>query len=279
MFAKKFLTRFALIMGVFSSLSFSAKAGSFVNGQGVYDFTVELNGVLKDDGNGRSNKLFGYEIEVNNEFGITENQLIAIDFILGKNENLDQSGRDFKTPLEKLAKIRHRINFEASKSINFGLENGLAFTEGDTSYDPSWEIKGMMGHDARGFYQYSRAEITYTRQFKGDSANSLLLDLRAKFRITNAINFLLRTNASMLFASQNYIDNNSQAVSNGRINSHSLKTFKVAEWKAYAGPEFTMPNGDALYVYYTMQLDASEAKRNHFKGLILGYSKSIDLKK
>jgi hypothetical protein len=243
-----------------SMLNFSNSfAGSFATAKGKYDFAAEYAGEFQD---GEKNNSYYQSLEINNDFGITNSQSIGLDFFL------NQINAGTNNDIDGQLQVKHKINFEASKSVNLGIMNALYYNGSNLR----WELRGMLRHDSDGFYNHFRTELSFRKYFNKDTHDTIRLDLRTKFKLSDSIKWLVKVQFYFLFDNQNYIDNNPSI----RVNKY-FKGFKVDQTVLYTGPEFSFGNGHSAYVYYQMQLDASYGSRNHSKGFAIGYSKSFDL--
>jgi hypothetical protein len=248
-------------------------AGGFTSGKGAYDFAIEYMGTFGDKKVGKQK--YDYGIEINNDFGITENQTIAIDIFLDK-DNRKNMTQGFET--------RHRMNFKVNDSINLGLQNGLRFIDkNDGTYALRWNLRGMIRHDAKtGFYKHSRLEIEHRRRFD-DTMNRLRFDLRTKFRLAEGIDFTIRVNTYLTLAKNYNIEkasieeNNENYAKEAGITSYDLKNIRINNSEVYFGPEFSIGGGQSVYVYGYSQIYAPKLNKAEKKGIAVGYSKSFEL--
>jgi hypothetical protein len=257
----------ATVLG-FAVLSISKVfAGGFTSGKGVYDFTAEYMGKYTDESLGASKKKYNSGIEINNDFGITENQTVAFDIFIDRSAGGEQS-QSFQT--------RHRMNFKYSDSVNFGLQNSLGFFDNTNgTYSMRWALRGMVRHDTKsGFYKHSRLEIEHRRWFNG-ALNGVRIDLRTKFRVADGVDFFIRLNTYLALASKDYFE--SKDVDFEGVTQYSLKGLKINNSEIYAGPEFKLKNNDMVYIHAYSQLHSAPKKRSHGKGFLIGYSKSFNL--
>jgi hypothetical protein len=256
------------ILGLANLSTSNVFAGGFTSGKGAYDFTIEYMGK-------QTNKLEGKKynsgVEINNDFGITENQSLGFDVFIDRDAGSDQT-QSFQT--------RHRMNFKYNDSISFGLQNSLGFFDNNNgTYKMRWALRGMVRHDTKsGFYKHSRLEIEHRRFFSEGSLNAMRFDVRTKFRLTESIDLLIRVNTYLKFASKDYVEaiGNDLASESG-ITQYSLKGLKVADSEIYFGPEFRLSNDSMVYAYAYSQLKSAPANKSKAKGLLVGYSMSLSL--
>jgi hypothetical protein len=266
----------------------NAYAGGFTSGKGIYDFAAEYQGSFaKNLDTGESYSIYAQDIEINNEFGITEDQSIGIDIFLTKEiATADQDylldtdpGAAVKSNWDQSFQTRHRMNFNVNESVNLGLQNAVGFfDDGFGVYNMRYELRGMVRHDAKeGFYKYSRAELSYRRNFQYNLPDTFRLDLRAKFRLHEKVDLFMRLNTYFRYASQSFINANETSSNDKGLNNYGFSTLKVSDSEFFIGPEFKLKNDQSIYVYYYSKIDGAKNYRNHAKGLAVGYTISVNL--
>ncbi len=268
-----------LICGLALATTQTVLGAGFTVGKGKYDFGIEYMGTFHDNKAGQSNKIYAQDIEINNEFGITENQSIAFDVFITRKDAMDTEFTNEESPSQYSFQTRYRNNFIISDSVNLGLQNAIGFFENsDGTYTARYELRGMIRHDTKqGLYKHSRAELSFRKKLNTDAPDEFRLDLRTKLRLAPKIDYLLfRLNLYAGFASQGYLNSNPTEATDGRINSYNLSTLKLNKVDFYTGPEFKFGKNNMIYIYYGMQLDASEKKRNHAKSFLIGFTKTFE---
>lgn len=258
-----------------------ANAGGFTSGKGKYDFTSEYEITYRDNSAGKSNGVLDQDIEINNEFGITQNQSIAFDFFYNSSyiysdtpNGILRKDEHFKESFQ----VRYRATVARVGDFGFGFQTGLYFTDKqDGAYKMRWSLRGMFRHDnAQGFYKTARLELEYRRWFVAEKADQVRIDARLKFRMTEGIDFFIRSLTFFNFASASYLNENPKPDVNPYF--FNGQDIKVSHSDLYFGPEFKLVNDQMVYAYGTFRIDgAGQARRNHRHGLLFGYSVGIDL--
>lgn len=279
---------FLMYMLLISSILYNkVMAGGFTSGKGKYDFTIEYEGAFKNNSKGTRNGVFTQDIEINNEFGITENQSIAVDFFFATEYQYSDPSNGIKRDAGiwyESAAVRHRATLAKIGNFGFGVQNTLLFDDkGDGNYKARWALRLMARHDnPTGFYKHFRVEVENRRWFNATTSDEVRLDLRARFRIVESVDLYVRYLSFFKFASISYLntlrDGSNQSQDTNAYFFKGNGDVKVAKSEIYVGPEWKLVNDQMVYVYGTMRLDGRGASnRNRRQGLLFGYSKGFDL--
>jgi len=280
----KNIKNFLVCIPLFSGIVYNtAIAGGFTSGKNKYDFTAEYEISFADNSAGTRNGIFMQDIEIDNEFGITENQSIGVDFFYNTLYTYSDVANGIKRDSGKWTEsfqVRHRATIAKVGNFGFGIQNTLYVADRGESntYSARWALRLMARHDnPTGFYKHSRIEIENRRWFEANRADQIRLDLRAKFRLAESIDFFVRYLGFMNFASISYLRENPSESTNGYF-FRGNGDVKVANSDLYFGPEFKLIHDQLVYVYGTFRIDGTgEARRSHRQGLLFGYSKGFDL--
>ena len=277
---KNTLKKACLISSALIFSSASAFAGGFTSGKNVFDFNVDYEGKFFDNSAGSKNKRYNNGIEVDAELGLTEDASLGFEAYFDKTHKRGDDANGIasdKGNWEKGLLTYHRMNFNVNESINLGTQFGVAFIgNGDGTYSANGRVRGMIRHDTKsGFYKHSRFEIEYRRAFDENAPDRVRFDFRTKFRLASGVDLYIRLMPNLELASQQFVNNNPEKTS---VSSRNLKRVKIAYTDLNIGPDFKVGKDAGIHAYYTMRLEgANEAKRNHSKGILVGYSKSFNL--
>lgn len=295
------LKKSLLLSSILLASGASAMAG-YTGGKNTYDLYIEYNPVFSDNKSGKRFGVLDQLVENGHEFGITENQSLMATFYLDKQVILRDKDLYQNSSLGKAFDIGHKINLHTSvlangNTIDYGLSNvlfvgskdfntGIPFDESDptagniklNAYRLRYEIKGMMKYNTKsGFFKRAEARLFYRREFSNQFADSMRLDLRAKFRLADKVDLFTRTNFNANFASISSIKAN--PAENVGVNAYYLNGtggLKVANIDFFIGPEFAISSDSGIYVYLQKRLYQYATSASD-TGLILGYSKSFNL--
>ena len=280
----KNIKNFLVYIPFFSGIIYNtAIAGGFTSGKNKYDFTAEYEPSFFNNSAGTRNGIFAQDIEIDNEFGITENQSIGIDLFYNTEYQYSDVANNISRDSGKWAEsfqVRHRATIAKIGNFGFGIQNSLYVADRGESnnYSTRWALRLMARHDnPTGFYKHFRIEIENRRWFQATKADQVRIDLRTRFRIVDGIDFYVRYLSFMNFASAIYLRENPSETTNGYFFKGNGDV-KISHSDLYFGPEFKLVNDQSVYVYGTFRVDGTgEARRNRRQGLVFGYTKGFDL--
>lgn len=268
---KNIISRTLLAFG-FASITANLPAfANFTPGKGFYSFAAQIEGNLgtRPDNDAR-NKLLNYSLELDNEFGITENSSIEVNFYSEKDTFLESNNKPHVgwVPNLQYAELGNKLNFPLSANWDAAIENLLRFYGSGgpkDTYKPMYQIRGFLKHlSPRSFLQEQRAELFYKRAFNA-IADTLRLRVSFIFNASQNVKFLLQ--------SDNFFSINKNGTS--EINSYKFKgNAKITDAILYIGPTFLLKNGNAIST--VLRYDIGGKGTQNKKGILIGYSKDIN---
>lgn len=249
----------------------SIASANFTPGKGVYSFYIETDNSIGDrveDGEAYSNKRITNIVEIGNEFGITDNASIEVNFYTARDQLLAVEGLDSQrwVPNFQYVEVGHKLNFNISQNWTAAMENLLRMYgsgKEDDPYKPMYQIRGYLKHSSKSFFKQQRVELYWRRRFQGAN-DTVRIRLTGQFQLPRNVTYLVQ------------FDNFYNVNANGgdTVNSYQFKRgIGISESILFTGPVVPISKYSAFYVFLKLNLTGEANGKD--KGLLIGYA--IDL--
>ena len=205
-----------------------------------YDFAVDYE-LSKGDGGTT------HTLEIMNEFSLTDRTSLGFDFLIE-----DTEGQKFK-----YFNFYHLLNFQISKDIRLGMQNGMRFYKlEDEEMRSHYEIKAIFSHfKEAGVYKNFTVENAYRRKFSAFEYDVLKSNFKLDLRIVESIDFVsdLETNVGL---------------NKGYNYDLTLATI-------YLGVHFDLPKDMSLAVKYRRDFEGKE--HDNRQGVMFSFSAPLNI--